>query len=60
MSDFCAIVSMWKGRKAYLKAASGRRTLVVVDDIAQVVATAVMRFAHTHRVVCEVDITVVA
>lgn len=35
-------------------------TLVVVYDIAQVVATAVVCFAHTHRVVGEVDIAVVA
>ena len=34
--------------------------LVVVDDIAQVVATRVMRLAHAHRVVGEVDIAVVA
>ena len=34
--------------------------LVVVDDIAQVVATRVMRLAHAHGVVGEVDIAVVA
>jgi hypothetical protein len=37
-----------------------RPTLVVVDDIAEMVAAAVMRFAHTHRVMREVDIAVVA
>lgn len=36
------------------------RTLVVVYNIAQVVATAVVCFAHAHRVVGEVDIAVVA
>jgi hypothetical protein len=34
--------------------------LVVVDDVAQVVATRVMRLAHAHGVVSEVDIAVVA
>lgn len=35
-------------------------TLVVVDDVAQVVAAAVVGFAHAHGVVGEVDIAVVA
>jgi hypothetical protein len=34
--------------------------LVVVDYIAQVVAARVMRLAHAHRVVGQVDIAVVA
>ena len=34
--------------------------LVVVDDVAQVVAAGVVRLAHAHRVVREVDIAVVA
>ena len=34
--------------------------LVIVDDVAQVVATRVMRLAHAHGVVGEVDIAVVA
>jgi hypothetical protein len=34
--------------------------LVVVDNVAQVVATTIMGFAHAHRVVCEVHIAVVA
>lgn len=34
--------------------------LVVVDDIAQVVAAGVVRLAHAHGVVGEVDIAVVA
>lgn len=37
-----------------------RHTLIVVDDVAQVVAPAVVGFAHAHRVVREVDIAVVA
>ena len=36
------------------------RTLVVLDDVAQVVAAAVVGLAHAHRVVGEVDIAVVA
>lgn len=35
-------------------------TLIVVDHVAQVVAAAVVGFAHAHRVVREVDIAVVA
>lgn len=38
----------------------GRLTLVVVDDIAEVVAAGVVRLSHAHRIVCEVDIAVVA
>lgn len=34
--------------------------MIVIDDIAQVVASAVMGFAHAHGVVREVDIAVVA
>ena len=34
--------------------------LVVVDHIAQVIAARVMRLAHAHRVVGQVDIAVVA
>lgn len=36
------------------------RTLVIVNNIPQMVATAVVCFAHAHRVVGEVDIAVVA
>lgn len=38
----------------------GRLTLVVVDDVAQVVAAAVVGLAHAHRVMGEVDIAVIA
>ena len=38
----------------------GRLTLVVVYDVAEMVATAVVGLAHAHRVVREVDIAVVA
>jgi hypothetical protein len=34
--------------------------LVVFDDVAQVVASAVVGFAHAHAVVREVDVAVVA
>jgi hypothetical protein len=34
--------------------------LVVVDDVTEVVATAIVGFAHRHGVVCQVDIAVVA
>jgi hypothetical protein len=36
------------------------RTLVVVDDISEMVSSAVMSFSDAHRVVREVDIAVVA
>lgn len=36
-----------------------KRTLVVVDDVSEVVASAIVRFAHAHRVVREVDIAVI-
>lgn len=36
------------------------RTLVVVDDISQVVSAAVVRLADAHGVVGEVDIAIVA
>lgn len=34
--------------------------MVVVDDVAEVIAACVMGFAHAHGVVREVDIAVVA
>lgn len=34
--------------------------LVVFDDVAEMVATGVVSFAHAHRIVGEVDIAVVA
>jgi len=37
----------------------GGRTLVVVDDVAQVVPAGVVRLAHAHRVVREVHIAVI-
>lgn len=37
-----------------------RNLLVVGLDVAQVVATAVVRLAHAHAVVCEVHIAIVA
>lgn len=38
----------------------GRRTLVVVYDVSQVVTTAVVGFADAHGVMREVDIAVIA
>lgn len=43
-----------------LAAPSVRRTLVVVHHVPQVVSAGVMRLAHAHRVVRQIDITVVA
>lgn len=37
-----------------------KRTLVVVNDISQMISAAVMGFPHAHGVVGEVDIAVVA
>jgi hypothetical protein len=34
--------------------------LVVLDDVADVVAPTVVGFAYGHRVVCEIDITILA
>lgn len=34
--------------------------LVVVDYVANVIATSIMRLAHRHRVMCEVDIAIIA
>jgi hypothetical protein len=36
------------------------RTLIVLDDIAQVIAAAVVGLAHAHGIVSEVHIAVVA
>lgn len=38
----------------------GRRTLIVIDDVAQMITTGIMILAHTHRVVGEIDIAVIA
>lgn len=37
-----------------------RRTLIVIDDISEVVTTAVVGFADAHGVMREVDIAVIA
>jgi hypothetical protein len=50
----------WLSLSLGLKGQRPGRTLVVVDDVAQVVAAAVVGFAHAHRVVGEVDVAVVA
>lgn len=59
MSDFCFDISESGRRKEYLRILGGR-TLVVVDNVAKVVTTAVVGFAYAHRIVCEVDIAVIA
>lgn len=33
--------------------------LIVLCDVSQVVATSIMRLAHRHRVMCEIDVAVV-
>ena len=38
----------------------GRITLIVIHHVPQMIPSAVMSFPHTHRVVREVDITVIA
>lgn len=50
----------WEVWEARIGGQGGLRTLVVIDDVAQVVAARVMGFAHAHGVVREVDIAVVA
>ena len=35
-------------------------TLIVVYDISQMISSAIVSFADAHRVVCKVDIAVVA
>jgi hypothetical protein len=35
-------------------------TLIVVDNISEVISATVMRFPHAHRIVSEVDIAVIA
>ena len=36
------------------------RTLIVINDISQVILSRIMCFPNAHRVMCEVDITVIA
>jgi hypothetical protein len=43
-----------------LRVVSCERTLVVFDDVPQMVTTRVVRLAHAHRVVREVYIAIVA
>lgn len=57
MTDFCAAVLVasvpgWSRMAA--------RTLVVVDYVSEMVATAVVGLSHAHTVVSEVDIAVIA
>lgn len=59
VADFCGRVSLTVASRNWV-AREGWRTLVVVYDISQVVPAAVMRLAHAHRVVRQVDVAVVA
>lgn len=38
----------------------GWRTLIVVEDISLMISTCIMSLSHTHRIVCEIDIAVIA
>ena len=67
LADFCTAVSAVGARLGRHCIGRGRdecrrrvHTLVVFFDVAQVVSAAVVSFAHAHRVVCEVDIAVIA
>lgn len=37
-----------------------KHTLIIIDNIAQMITSTIMSFTHTHRVVSEVDIAVIA
>lgn len=58
MADFCVTVS--RGTGEGISGFQEAQTLVILHNIAQVIATAVVSFADTHRVVREVDIAVIA
>lgn len=49
-----------EGGEAHVSEWEEGRTLVVVDDVSEVVASAVVGLAHTHRVMCKVHIAVIA
>lgn len=48
-------MSLYKGRGVDLG-----HTLIVINYISQMVPATVMSFAHTHRIVGQVDIAVIA
>lgn len=52
-----SVVLAWEEEAGW---SGGRLTLVVVDDIAEVVAAGVVGLPHAHGVVREVDIAIVA
>jgi hypothetical protein len=57
MADFC----LAREFSAFIVGKLGkRRTLIIVYHISEVISAAVMGFSHTHGVVGEVDIAVVA
>lgn len=43
-----------------IEARTNQLTLVVFDDITDMIAATIVGFAHAHGVVCEVDIAVIA
>ena len=58
VTDFCGLMlAVGPGHKSR---GGPEHTLVVVDDITKVVTSAVVCLAHTHRVVRQVDIAIVA
>ena len=57
MADFCQVVSGTVTRMSLL---SSKLTLVVLHDIAEVVAAAIVGLADAYGVVREVDIAIVA
>lgn len=57
MADFCPMLLV---ACSYGGSCLVSRTLVVVDYISEMVTTAVVGLSHTHTVVSEVDIAVIA
>ena len=57
MSDFYAAVSV---ASLSVGPCVASHTLVVVDDVSKMVATAVVGLSHAHTVVSEVDIAIIA
>lgn len=66
VADFCGrgdvstSTGSWRTRACPQYRRKGQLTLVVVDDVADVVSAAVVSLAHAHRVVRKVHIAVVA
>jgi hypothetical protein len=54
----CPISASMLERKSMRE--SGAQTLVIVDDVSEMIAATIMGLSNAHRVVREVDIAVVA